>query len=85
LTIRGNRFERALPCAIGRIRCGHQDLIELFGRRRLRVEDNYFGVYEVGGAQLIDRATRRYSPPTDITGRSRGSAPDIGAYEYRGG
>jgi hypothetical protein len=52
LTIRHNRFERALPCRIGRVRCGHQDLIELFAGRRLRVEGNRFGVYRVGGAQL---------------------------------
>jgi hypothetical protein len=52
LTIRGNRFERALPCRIGRVRCGHQDLVELFAGRRLRVEGNRFGVYRVGGAQL---------------------------------
>jgi Right handed beta helix region len=52
LTIRRNRFERALPCRLGRVRCGHQDLIELFAGRRLRVEANRFGVYRVGGAQL---------------------------------
>jgi hypothetical protein len=52
LTIRRNRFERALPCRIGRVRCGHQDLVELFAGRRLRVEGNRFGVYRVGGAQL---------------------------------
>jgi len=52
LTIRRNRFERALPCRIGQVRCGHQDLIELFAGRRLRVEGNRFGVYRVGGAQL---------------------------------
>jgi hypothetical protein len=55
LTIRRNRFERALPCRfrlLGRARCGHQDLIALFSGRRLRVEGNYFGVYKYGGAQL---------------------------------
>jgi hypothetical protein len=52
LTIRRNRFERALPCRIGRRRCGHQDLVELFAGRRLRVEANRFGVYKSGGAQL---------------------------------
>jgi hypothetical protein len=52
LTILRNRFARALPCRIGRIRCEHQDLIELFAGRGLRVEDNRFGVYERGGAQL---------------------------------
>ncbi|MDQ3777593.1 MAG: right-handed parallel beta-helix repeat-containing protein, partial [Actinomycetota bacterium] len=55
LTIRRNRFERALPCRfrlLGRARCGHQDLIELFAGRWLRIERNYFGVYKYGGAQL---------------------------------
>jgi hypothetical protein len=52
LTIRRNRFARALPCRIGRRRCGHQDLIELFAGRGLRVEANRFGVYKRGGAQL---------------------------------
>ena len=55
LTIRRNRFERALPCSfrlLGRYRCGHQDLIALFSGRRLRVEGNHFGLYKYGGAQL---------------------------------
>ena len=53
LTIRRNRFERALPCGMNRLRCGHQDLIELFAGKRLRVERNRFGLYAVGGAQLL--------------------------------
>jgi hypothetical protein len=55
LTIRRNRFERALPCRfrlLGRGRCGHQDLVELFAGQWLRVERNHFGVYKYGGAQL---------------------------------
>jgi hypothetical protein len=52
LTLRRNRFERALPCRMGRHRCGHQDLVELFSGRWLRVERNHFGVYRRGGAQL---------------------------------
>jgi len=55
LTIRRNRFERALPCSfrlLGRYRCGHQDLVALFAGEHLRVERNYFGVYKYGGAQL---------------------------------
>jgi hypothetical protein len=55
LTIRRNRFERALPCGfrlLGRVRCGHQDLIQLFAGKGLRVEGNHFGVYKYGGAQL---------------------------------
>jgi hypothetical protein len=62
LTIRRNRFERTLPCGMNRHRCGHQDLVQLFGGRRLRVEDNRFGLYRDGGAQLyltnaVDYAT----------------------------
>jgi hypothetical protein len=55
LTIRNNRFERALPCRfrlLGRHRCGHQDLVALFAGTGLRVEGNHFGVYKYGGAQL---------------------------------
>jgi hypothetical protein len=62
LTLRGNRFERALPCSFGRYRCGHQDLVQLFSGRRLLVAGNHFGVYREGGAQLyltndVDHAT----------------------------
>ncbi len=55
LTIRRNRFERALPCRfrlLGRARCGHQDLVQLFAGKGLRVERNHFGVYKYGGGQL---------------------------------
>jgi hypothetical protein len=52
LTLRRNRFERSLPCRMGRVRCGHQDLVQLFAGRWLRVERNHFGVYRSGGAQL---------------------------------
>jgi hypothetical protein len=55
LTIRRNRFERALPCSfrlLGRVRCGHQDLVQLFAGKWLHVERNHFGVYKFGGAQL---------------------------------
>jgi parallel beta helix pectate lyase-like protein len=52
LTIRGNRFDRSLPCSMGRYRCGHQDLVQLFAGRRLLVTRNHFGVYREGGAQL---------------------------------
>jgi hypothetical protein len=51
-TLRNSRLERTLPCHIGRIRCMHQDLIELFGGSHLLFEDNHFGLYERGGAQL---------------------------------
>ena len=52
LTIRGNTFDRALPCGMSRHRCGHNDLVQLFAGRRLLVTQNRFGVYRDGGAQL---------------------------------
>ena len=53
LRIIGNRLERAIPCRINPTRCGHQDLVELFAGQGLRVEDNHFGVYAVGGGQVL--------------------------------
>jgi Right handed beta helix region len=52
LTIKNNRLERALPCRMSHHRCGHQDLISIFAGSGLLVENNYFGVYRSGGAQL---------------------------------
>ena len=52
LTLRGNRFERALPCRMNRDRCGHQDLVSFWSGNRLLVERNTFGVYRLGAAQL---------------------------------
>jgi hypothetical protein len=63
LTIRRNRFDRALPCRkMGNYRCGHNDLVQLFAGRFLWVAGNHFGVYKAGGAQLyltnnVDYAT----------------------------
>ena len=62
LTIRDNTFDRSLPCRITPYRCGHQDLVQLFAGRHLRVAGNRFGVYRDGGAQLyltgsVDYAT----------------------------
>jgi hypothetical protein len=63
LTIRRNSFDRALPChRMGTYRCGHNDLVQLFAGQWLRVEQNHFGVYRAGGAQLyltddVDHAT----------------------------
>jgi hypothetical protein len=78
LTIRRNRFERALPCRIGRRRCGHQDLIELFAGQRLRVEDNRFGVYERGGAQLY--VTGRTDHVTILNNVFLGTDPRVPGY-----
>jgi Right handed beta helix region len=63
LTIRRNRFDRAMPChGMGTYRCGHNDLVQLFAGQWLRVSGNRFGVYRAGGAQLyltddVDHAT----------------------------
>ena len=83
LTIRGNRFERALPCRIGRVRCGHQDLVELFAGRRLRVEANRFGVYRVGGAQLY--LTGAMSDVTIANNVFLGADPRVRGYRARVG
>jgi hypothetical protein len=52
LTLRRNRFERALPCRMGGDRCRHQDLVSFWSGSRLLVERNTFGVYRRGAAQL---------------------------------
>jgi hypothetical protein len=55
MLIRKNRFDRALrgPCGRNPAVCNHQDLIELQGGRRLQVERNHFGLYQLpGGGQL---------------------------------
>jgi hypothetical protein len=52
LVVRGNRFERALACHTGWVKCTHQDLIELFNARGMLVTQNVFGVSQRGGAQL---------------------------------
>ena len=62
LTIRRNQFDRSLPCHMNTYRCGHQDLVQLFAGRHLRIAGNRFGVYKDGGAQLyltnnVDYAT----------------------------
>ncbi len=62
LTIRRNSFDRSLPCHLNTYRCGHQDLVQLFAGRHLRIAGNRFGVYKNGGAQLyltnnVDYAT----------------------------
>jgi len=50
--IRENRFDRALACRTGWVKCAHQDLIELFNAAGLVVSRNVFGVSQGGGAQL---------------------------------
>ncbi len=50
--IRENRFDRALACTTGWVKCAHQDLIELFNADGLVITRNVFGVSQGGGAQL---------------------------------
>jgi hypothetical protein len=50
--IRENRFMRALVCHHTWVKCGHQDLVELFLANGLLVSRNVFGVSQRGGAQL---------------------------------
>lgn len=54
-TVRNNTFDRALRCNYGWVKCGHQDMIELFAADRLVVTRNRFGVSQRGGV--------RWGPP----------------------
>ena len=83
LTIRGNTFDRSLPCGIGRYRCGHQDLVQLFAGRHLRVADNRFGVYREGGAQLY--LTGRVDYATVVNNIFRATDPRVPGYRARMG
>ena len=83
LTIRDNRFERALPCRMGRYRCGHNDLVQLFGGRRLLVARNHFGVYREGGAQLY--LTNAVDYATIVNNVFVGTDPSVPGYRARMG
>ena len=84
LTIRGNRFDRALPChGLGAYRCGHQDLVQLFAGRHLRVEGNRFGVYRDGGAQLY--LTNSVDNATIVNNVFVGTDPRVPGYRARMG
>jgi hypothetical protein len=83
LTIRDNRFERALPCRMGKHRCGHNDLVQLFAGRRLRVARNHFGVYRDGGAQLY--LTDRVDYATIVNNVFVGTDPRVPGYRARMG
>jgi Right handed beta helix region len=84
LTIRRNRFERALPCrGMGTYRCGHQDLVQLFAGQRLRVERNRFGVYRAGGAQLY--LTNSVDHATIVNNVFVGTDPRVPGYHARMG
>ena len=81
LTIRGNRFERALPCRMNRHRCGHQDLVSLWSGSKLLVEKNTFGVYRRGAAQLyLIGAVDRVSIVNNLF---LGTDPKVPGYQAR--
>jgi Right handed beta helix region len=52
VVIRENRFDRALACHTGWVKCAHQDLIELFRADGLLITRNVFGVSQGGGGQV---------------------------------
>ncbi len=84
LTIRRNRFERALPCRkMGNHRCGHNDLVQLFAGRFLRVAGNHFGVYKAGGAQLY--LTNSVDYATIVNNVFVGTDPRVPNYRARMG
>jgi hypothetical protein len=81
VTLRGNRFERALPCRMDRHRCGHQDLVSFWSGNRLLVEGNTFGVYKLGAAQLyLIGAVDRVSIVNNLF---RGTDPRVPGYRAR--
>jgi hypothetical protein len=83
LTIRRNRFDRSLPCHMSAHRCGHQDLVQLFAGRHLRIVGNRFGVYKNGGAQLY--LTNNVDYATIVNNVFAGTDPRVPGYRARMG
>jgi hypothetical protein len=83
LTIRNNRFDRSLPCRMSAHRCGHQDLVQLFAGRHLRVAGNRFGVYKNGGAQLY--LTNNVDYATIVNNFFAATDPRVPGYRVRMG
>ena len=83
LTIRRNRFDRSLPCRMSAHRCGHQDLVQLFAGRHLRVVGNRFGVYKGGGAQLY--LTNNVDYATIVNNVFAATDPRVPGYRVRMG
>ena len=81
LTLRGNRFERALPCRMNRHRCGHQDLVSFWSGNRLLIERNTFGVYKLGAAQLY--LIGAVDAVTIVNNVFRGTDPRVPGYRAR--
>ena len=81
LTLRGNRFERTLPCRMRGRRCAHQDLVTFWSGNRLLVERNRFGVYRHGAAQLyLIGAVDRVSIVNNVF---HGTDPRVPGYRAR--
>ena len=83
LTIRRNTFDRSLPCRMSAHRCGHQDLVQLFAGRHLRVVGNRFGVYKGGGAQLY--LTNNVDYATVVNNVFAATDPRVPGYRVRMG
>jgi hypothetical protein len=82
LTLLRNTFARTLPCRhMGRYRCGHQDLVQIFGGRGLLVRDNTFGVYRRGAAQLY--ITNRMRRVRIVNNLFLGTDPRVPNYHAR--
>ena len=81
LTLLRNHFARTLPCHMGRYRCGHQDLVQIFGGRGLLVRGNTFGVYRRGAAQLY--ITNRMRRVRIVNNVFLGTDPQVPGYHAR--
>ncbi len=81
LALYRNHFARTLPCHMGAYRCGHQDLVQLFGGVGLDVRDNVFGVYKKGAAQLY--VTNRMRRIRIVNNLFLGTDPRVPGYEAR--
>jgi hypothetical protein len=82
VTLLRNHFARSLPCRhMGRYRCGHQDLVQIFGGRGLLVRGNTFGVYRRGAAQLY--ITNRMRRVRIVNNLFLGTDPRVPRYHAR--
>ena len=81
LALYRNHFARTLPCSMGAYRCGHQDLVQLFGGSGLDVRDNVFGLYWKGAAQLY--VTNRMRHIRIVNNLFLGTDPRLPGYEAR--
>ena len=66
---------------MGRYRCGHQDLVQIFGGRGLLVRGNTFGIYRRGAAQLY--ITNRMRRVRIVNNVFLGTDPRVPGYHAR--